>query len=143
MGLLIGQPWQIKTITTKTPPASADVPADKQASYTITFAPDGTFTAQADCNQIAGTYTTAAPAASPSASPTASPSGTFDPTAPSGDLTIVPGPTTAAACPPGSFGDFFVFALGKSKSYSIDATNMLTITLNDEGTLVLQVPPTP
>ena len=27
------------------------------ASYTITFNDDGTFNAQADCNQVGGTYT--------------------------------------------------------------------------------------
>lgn len=104
------------------PPATADVPEDKRASYTITFAPDATFSAQADCNTVMGGYTTA------NAQATA------------GDLTIVPGPTTSVACPPGSYGDFFVFSLAQASSYAIDATNTLTITLIEGGTLVFEVP---
>ena len=116
---------------------------DKQASYTITFAPDGTFSAQADCNVITGTYTTTAPPPSPSASPTTAPSGTFDPTATTGDLTILPGPEPGVPCAAGSYSDFFVFSLTKAKSYAIDATGALTITLNDEGTLIYKAAPTP
>ena len=55
------------------------VPAADQANYTIEFKSDGTFNAKADCNQLAGTYTTTG----------------------SGGLTIVPGPMTLAAVPRG------------------------------------------
>ena len=57
------------------------------AVATASFAADGTFTALVDCNTLAGSYTTA------------------DPAQATGDLTLVPGPFTSAACPPGSFGD--------------------------------------
>src|SRR4029077_12683608 len=118
--------WTISMITTKNPPGIADVPADKQPNYTIAFAPDGTFAAQADCNQFNGTYATVAAAPGSSASPGALPSGTFNPGANSGGLTIVPGQMTQAACAPGSYGDYFVLSLGKATSYNIDATNTLT-----------------
>ena len=89
------------------------VPAAEQANYTIEFKADGTFSAKADCNQLAGTYTT---------------SGTDG-------LAIVPGPMTLAACPEGSLSSQYVAALGKAASYAI-ANEQLTITLTDGGTLV-------
>jgi hypothetical protein len=49
-------------------------------------------------------------------------------------MTIVPGPTTGAACPDGSFADLYVLALTKADSYAI-ANGQLAITLSDGGTL--------
>ena len=89
-------------------------PAD-QVKYTITFAADGTFSAQADCNQVLGTYTTTS----------------------SGGLTITPGPSTIVACEEGSYSDLYVLGLTNAASYAI-ASNQLTITLQDGGTLVYQ-----
>jgi len=110
---LTGKTWHLTAITEKVPAFQGVVPTAEQANYTIEFMSDGTFSAKADCNQLAGTYTT---------------SGTDG-------LTILPGPMTMAMCPEGSLSPQYVEALGKAKTYAI-ANDQLTITLTDEGTLV-------
>jgi len=110
---LTGKTWHLTAITEKVPAFQGVVPTAEQANYTIEFRSDGTFSAKADCNQLAGTYTT---------------SGT-------NGLTIVPGPMTMAMCPEGSLSTQYVESLGKAKTYAI-ANDQLTITLSDEGTLV-------
>lgn len=114
---LIGATWQLTAITEKDPAFQGQVPADQQENYTIAFADDGSFSGMADCNTVTGTYTT------------------DDPTAASGDLSIVPGAMTSAACPPGSLADLYLLGLGNAASYTV-ADGQLTITLADEGTLV-------
>jgi heat shock protein HslJ len=114
---LTGKAWMLTAITEKTPAFQGVVPADQQANYTIEFLADGTFTAKADCNTLAGTYDTA------------------DPKAATGDLAIVPGATTTAACAEDSLSDLYMLGLGNAASYAI-ASGQLTITLADEGTLV-------
>lgn len=109
---LTGKNWQLSALTTKVPAFQGVVPAADQSKYTIEFKTDGTFASKADCNQVAGTYTATS----------------------SGGLTIVPGPSTLAACPEGSLGPQYVAALALAKSYAI-ANNELMITLSDEGTL--------
>jgi heat shock protein HslJ len=109
---LTGKNWQLTALTTKVPAFQGVIPAADQAKYTIEFKTDGSFAATADCNQVAGTYTTTS----------------------SGGLTIKPGPSTMAACPEGSLGPEYVTALGLAKSYAI-TNNELMITLSDEGTL--------
>ncbi len=91
------------------------VPAADQANYTIEFKSDGTYSGKADCNAIAGSYTTTS----------------------SGGLTIALGPTTLVACPEGSLSSQYITALGNAASYAI-ANSQLTITLKDEGTLVFK-----
>ncbi len=113
---LIGSVWQLTAVTEKVPAFQGVIPDDQQASYTITFNGDGTFQAQADCNSVSGTYSTA------------------DPTAASGDLSIFLGPSTLVACPEGSFADLFTIGLGSAASYGI-ADDVLTITLVNDGTL--------
>jgi hypothetical protein len=104
------------------PAGKVDFPADQRAKYLLTFAADGTFNAVVDCNVLSGTYTTA------------------DAMQATGDLTLTPGPFTAAACPPGSLSDLYLYALARSKSYAIDATTkLLTITMTDGGTSVFEV----
>ena len=110
---LTGKTWQLSAITEKVPAFQGVIPTADQANYTLEFKSDGSFTAKADCNQLAGTYTT---------------SGT-------NGLTIVPGPMTMAMCPEGSFSTQYVESLGKAKTYAI-ANDQLTITLTDDGTLV-------
>jgi heat shock protein HslJ len=114
-GSLTGKTWQLTAITEKVPAFQGVVPAADQPNYTIEFKSDGTFTAKADCNQLAGTYTTSG----------------------SDGLTIVPGPMTLAACPEGSLSDVYVAALGKAATYAV-ANSQLTITLTDGGTLVFK-----
>ncbi len=122
-GLTAG-PWWIVSITQTNPPFQGVVPEDQQASYTITFLADGTFSAQADCNVVSGTYQTGNPAAA------------------SGSLTIIPGPSTGAACPDGSFADLYVLALTKADRYAI-TNGQLAITLSDGGTLGFRPGPRP
>ena len=111
-GDITGKTWRLVSITTQSPSFSAIVPAEAMVNYTIEFNDDGTFAARADCNQVAGNYTIQD----------------------NGVLTIVPGPSTLAACPEGSLGDEYVAALAQAGSYTI-AENQLTITLLDDGTL--------
>jgi heat shock protein HslJ len=114
---LIGVTWQLTTLTTTEPVFQGQVPEDQQKNYTIIFAEDGSFSGLADCNSVTGTYATA------------------DPTAASGDLTVVPGAMTSAACPPGSLADLYLLGLSSAASYAV-ADGQLTITNADEGTLV-------
>ncbi len=116
---LVGKAWMLTAITEKNPAFQGVVPEAQQPNYTITFAADATFSAKADCNTVSGTYTTA------------------DPAAASGDLAIVPGATTSAACPEGSLADLYVLGLSNAASYAI-ANSQLTITLTDQGTLVFK-----
>jgi heat shock protein HslJ len=113
---LTGKKWQLTGATLRVPEFQGQVADADLSKYTITFADDGTFGAEVDCNQLAGTYETKDPAAS------------------SGPLTIAPGPMTLAACPEGSLGDLYVVGLSSAASYAIEA-DTLTITLVTEGTL--------
>jgi heat shock protein HslJ len=110
---LLGKVWKLTALTELTPAFQGVVPAADQANYTIEFQSDGTFAAKADCNQVAGTYEVGA----------------------GGSISILPGPSTLAACPPGSMGDLFVVGLGNAASYAIEG-GQLTLTLADGGTLV-------
>ena len=113
---LIGKAWQLTAITEKVPAYQGVVPDAQQPNYTIEFKADNTFSAKADCNTLSGTYTTA------------------DPNTASGDLSLVLGPTTLVACADGSLSDLYIVALSNTASYAI-ASNQLTITLKDGGTL--------
>ena len=93
----------------------ASIPAAERFKYTVSFVADGTFSATADCNTIAGQWTATA----------------------DGGLSIVPGPSSIVPCGEGSHGDLYVLALSNSASYVL-ATPGLTITLDDGGTLVYE-----
>ena len=119
---LLANPWQPTVITFTEPAGKVDFPAEQRPNYLLTFMSDGTFTAVVDCNRLSGSYTST------------------DPMQATGDLTLVPGPFTAAACPPGSYSDLYVYALGRAQSYAIDATTkLLTITMIDGGMAVFEV----
>ncbi len=110
---LTGKAWQWKSWTTMTPQSQSDVP--DPSSYTIEFKSDGTFTAKADCNSVAGTYTSSA----------------------SGGLKISPGPSTQAACGADSMSDVFVQKLGLAISYTFFRSEM-TINLQDLGNMTFK-----
>ena len=112
---LTGKAWQWTAMTTTTPTSQSVVPSDEQANYTVEFKSDGTFASKADCNQVSGTYTTTS----------------------SGGLTIVPGPSTLAACPEGSLAPIFVAGLSSAASYTI-TNGALTITTQDASTLTFK-----
>jgi heat shock protein HslJ len=111
-GSLTGRTWQLTAITEKVPAFQGVVPEAEQSNYTIRFETDGSFNAKADCNTVSGTYTTTS----------------------TGGMTIVPGPSTKVACPPGSLSDPYILGLSNAASYVIDK-DQLTITLKDGGTL--------
>jgi heat shock protein HslJ len=106
---LTGKTWQW-TASTTTVPASQSVVPDPE-NYTIAFNADGTFASKVDCNQVAGTYTVNG-----------------------SELTIVPGPSTLAACPEESLSVLYLEGLANAVSYSVNGEEM-TLTLADEGTM--------
>ncbi len=119
---LVGKVWKLTAITELTPAFQGVVPAAEQANYTIEFQADWTFAAKADCNQVAGTYEVRSGGGGP-------------PEAGGGSISILPGPSTLAACPPGSMGDLYVVGLGNLSSYRLEG-GQLTLTLRDLGKLV-------
>jgi heat shock protein HslJ len=107
---LTGKTWQWISWSTMTPQSQSDV-ADP-SSYTIEFASDGTFQAKADCNTVAGTYTSSS----------------------SGGLRISPGPSTLAACGAESMSEVFVENLGLATGYTFFRSEM-TINLSTLDTM--------
>ncbi len=88
----------------ETSPASQSLVPQPQY-YTLSFQPDGSIQVRADCNQISGAYT-----------------------AREGNLSLVFGPTTLAACPPDSLHDPFLEMLGNVDSYGLrDVTLVLQL----------------
>jgi heat shock protein HslJ len=110
---LTGKTWQWVSWTAVAPQSQSDVP--DPSSYTIEFRSDGTFQAKADCNTVAGTYTSTA----------------------SGGLKIYPGPSTLAACGADSMSEMFVEKLGLAISYTFFRSEM-TINLADLGTMTFK-----
>jgi heat shock protein HslJ len=110
-GTLTGSTWQLVAITGQTPAFQGVIPAEDQTRYTIKFATDGTFSARADCNALAGTYSLRG----------------------KDGITITPGPSTLVACPDGSYGDIFAHELAKVTTWVI-AGGQLTLTTADGGT---------
>ena len=100
---LTGRAWQLTAFTLQVPPFDGVVPPDKQSSYTIQFRADGTFTAQADCNTVNGTYSPANPSGS------------------SGSLSLAPGPATIMACEEGSYGDLYITGIANTAGFAIKA----------------------
>ncbi len=121
---LVGKVWKLTAMTLLTPAFQGVVPAAEQANYTIEFQADGTFAAKADCNQIAGTYEVHRGGGEP---------GPLE--AGGGGISIRPGPSTLAACPPGSLGDLYVVGLGDLSSVGFEG-GQLTLGLLDGGKLV-------
>lgn len=116
---LTGKLWQLTAITEKIPAFQGVVPPADQSKYTISFNTDATWNGTADCNQVRGTYKTPG----------------------SNGLTIDVGASTLAFCPEGSLDTLFVHGLGRAKTFAI-VNETLTITLDDEGTMVFVVAPT-
>ena len=93
-GALTGKTWQLTAITEVVPAFQGVVPEADQSKLTITFNTDGSYNAEADCNQLSGTYTT---------------TGT-------GGISIELGAITMAMCPEDSLSGQFVAALGNAES---------------------------
>ncbi len=110
---LVGPTWRLSAITEKVPAFQGVVPEADRDKYTLVFAANGTFTAVADCNTVAGTWTAGA----------------------GGTLDLAVGPSTLVYCGDGSLSDLYILGLGNAVSYAV-ANGTLTITLRDQGTLV-------
>lgn len=88
-------------------------------TYTITFDEDGRFWARTDCNNLLGSYTVDGDA-----------------------ITLMPGPSTLAMCPPESLGDDFARYLGQVVIHSFtDLGDLLLELPADSGTLTLSAQP--
>ena len=105
---LTGTTWQWVSTTTPVEETAVSDPT----RYTITFNDDGTAAIKADCNNVAATYTTD-----------------------SSSLTIIPGPTTLAACPEDSQGDQFVSSLSNAAIYFFQDGDLYMDMKLDSGTL--------
>ena len=112
---LVGRTWRLTTITERVPAFQGVVPEADRDKYTIDFSTNGSFSARADCNTVNGTWTATS----------------------SGGLDITVGPSSLVACDEGSFADLYVLGLSNAASYTV-ASNTLTITLQDQGTLAFQ-----
>jgi heat shock protein HslJ len=86
-------------------------PADPNG-YHIEFTPQSTVAVRADCNRAAGTYTTE-----------------------DRRLTITLGPSTLAACPPGSLDNEYVRQLGMVTSYFFHGGNLVLEFKFDSGSM--------
>ncbi len=106
---LVGTTWE----WVETMGATEAVTAADPTRYTVTFNADGTAAIQADCNTVAGTYTTAA----------------------DGTLTITLGPSTLMACPEDSQAQAFQTGLATAASYLFDGSDLLIDLAGDVGTL--------
>ena len=93
--------WQWESVTEQ-PAGNVTTVPDPQ-SYTITFNEDGTFTGQADCNSIAGTYST------------------------EGGFTITLGPTTLAFCGEVSLDTVYLDLLSNVVAGGPDGTGGLAL----------------
>lgn len=107
--VLAGTTWQWVGLTDPT----QQVQIENPASYTITFLDATNLSIKADCNMAAGTYTAGA----------------------DGALTIMPGATTLAACPPGSRGDEFLQKLSGVALYFFKDERLFMDMFADSGTL--------
>ena len=109
---LTGTTWQLSAITEQTPTFQGVVPAAEQANYAIAFNDDGTYTGRADCNAIAGTYTTGR----------------------NNSITIEAGASTLIACPGDSYGPLFAHAITTATTYAI-ANGDLTLSRDDGASM--------
>jgi heat shock protein HslJ len=106
---LTGTVW--KWTMTQMNDGSSKTPDDPN-KYLIEFLADGHVAIQADCNRVAGTYV-----------------------ANGNQLAITLGPSTLAACPPGSLGDEFVKQLGNIGSYLFKNENLILEIKFDSGSM--------
>jgi len=113
---LTGKFWQLTSITEKVPAFQGVIPPADQTKYQIRFNTDGSFNATADCNVVGGTFKTSG----------------------KDTIEITPGMSTLAFCPEGSYGDLFIHGLSRAKTYAV-SKDVLTLTLNDEGTMTFVV----
>ena len=105
---LLSHSWQWVSFTNPAEQYDIDMPEN----YVLTFYEDNTLTIVADCNTVLGEFTDDA-----------------------GALTITPGPSTLAACPPESRSDRFVQLLEGAARYFFEDGNLYIDLMVDGGTL--------
>ena len=110
-GALTGKVWQLSAITESVPAFQGVIPAAEQPLYTVEFETDGSLSARADCNQLAGDYELSG----------------------NDGMTITLGASTLVACPDGSYGSIFAHGLGTVTTWVI-ANDELTLTTAEGGT---------
>lgn len=108
MQMLTGTTWAWMAFTDPTQQFVVDAPQN----YTLDFQADGSLVVVADCNNAMGTYT-------------------ID----GSSLSIVMGPMTMAACPPGSLSDDFVRYLGSAAIFFFEEGKLFIDLTADGGTM--------
>ncbi len=108
---LVGLTWQWVSFTT--PVAQSDIA--EPGRYTILFNADGTANIQADCNVVLAQYTVDG-----------------------SSISIIPGPTTLAACPPDSQDQLFVQSLSNAAIYFFQDGDLYLDLTADAGTMRFQ-----
>jgi heat shock protein HslJ len=117
---LTGRTWYLASGAEKNPAWQWAVPPDVQDRYTIHFGADATFSSQADCNRLAGSWQASG----------------------SDRVTITPGPMTMAFCGEPSFDILYAGLLGQVRTWNVASTGM-TLTLADGGRLDYTSTPPP
>ncbi|HTP08132.1 MAG TPA: META domain-containing protein, partial [Anaerolineae bacterium] len=105
----VGKVWQW-TKTTYNDGKTVDVPTP--ANYTIEFLATGQVAVKADCNNVSGAYT-----------------------ADASNLTIALGPSTMAACPPGSLDSEYLKELGEVAKYLVQGDTLVLNFKLDSGAM--------
>ncbi len=108
---IVGVPWQWTDMQGR--PAGSPVLLPEPGKYTLTLKQDGTFEAKADCNNTSGSYTIEG-----------------------NNLTLVPGPSTMAACGPASLSQQYVTLLSTVATYTATGGRLLLTLKADAGTMV-------
>jgi heat shock protein HslJ len=107
---LVGIQWQLQQVQFNNDEL---ITIGDPSLYTLEFLPDDEVAVRADCNRAVGTYTQTG-----------------------SQLSITLGPTTLAACPPGSFSDRYLQTLQGAAGYFIDDGNLYIDLKVDTGTMM-------
>jgi heat shock protein HslJ len=113
---LVGPTWAWIGLV-GTAPASQFVVPDPQ-HYTLRLTALGTYDAQADCNLLSGRYTLQG-----------------------SSLTLEPGPTTLAVCPPPTLSDQYVLLLGQVESYGFEGPQLVLTLQGGAGRMTFRAAP--
>ena len=91
--------WQLVARALSAQAGGAQQPLANTAQYRLGYQPDGTLVIQADCNRVGATYQAAG--------------GVY------GSVTVQPGPSTLAACPPGSYDQELLLTVFNAQNYKL------------------------
>jgi heat shock protein HslJ len=108
---LLGTTWEWVSVIDPAGQTTASDPT----RYTITFNSDGTASIKADCNSVTATYTTDG-----------------------ASLSIIPGASTAAACPEDTQDQLFVNSLSSSSSYVVQDGELIVTLADGSGTMMFR-----